>query len=65
MDQKMKRKRRSKNDPDGRSFRCIHCDKSYLSNPALTNHIKTKHPVNDPCNEKRGRGRPRKNVKFI
>jgi len=54
-----KRKRRSKNDQNGRKFQC-ECGKSYLSQPALTNHKKTKHE-NSHCSTKRGRGRPRKN----
>jgi len=54
-----KRKRRSKNDQDGRKYQCD-CGKSYLSQPALTNHKKTKHE-NSHCSAKRGRGRPRKN----
>jgi len=54
-----KRKRRSKNDPNGRKYQCD-CGKSYLSQPALTNHKKTKHE-NSNCSTKRGRGRPRKN----
>jgi len=62
--QEAKRKRRSKNEQEGRSFRCDTCGKSYLSQPALTNHNKTKHFQNDPC-FKRGRGRPRKNVSFL
>lgn len=55
-----KRKRRSKNDKDGRQYVC-ECGKSYLSQPALTNHKKTKHSKDDD-GIKRGRGRPRKNV---
>jgi hypothetical protein len=39
----MKRKRRSKNDPNGRMFKC-ECSKAYLSALALSNHIKAKHP---------------------
>ncbi len=58
---KQKRKRRSKNDSDGRSFKCAECGKSYLSMPALTNHRKTKHDFGKD-GEKKGRGRPRKNV---
>lgn len=54
------RKRRSKNDQDGRGYKC-ECGKSYLSQPALTNHKKTKHDQNS-SGLKRGRGRPRKNV---
>jgi hypothetical protein len=55
-----KRKRRSKNDQNGRKYTC-ECGKSYLSQPALTNHKKTKHEVSN-TSAKRGRGRPRKNV---
>lgn len=55
-----KRKRRSKNDQNGRKYTC-ECGKSYLSQPALTNHKKTKHEVSN-ISAKRGRGRPRKNV---
>ena len=59
MEQKDKRKRRSKNDPDGRAHKCDICGKTYLSRPALSQHIKTKHQ--DKMGEyKRGRGRPRK-----
>ena len=60
-DYQNKRKRRSKNEAEGRNFMC-ECGKSYLSAPALTNHKKTKHNSDDPT-LKRGRGRPRKNVK--
>jgi len=61
---KHNRKRRSKNDAEGRSFKCPECGKSYLSQPALTNHKKSKH--NYGINgEKKGRGRPRKNVIFL
>ena len=56
-----RRKRRSKNEQEGRCFRCPDCGKSYLSQPALTNHKKTKHDYNIN-GEKKGRGRPRKNV---
>lgn len=58
-----RRKRRSKNDQNGRKFQC-ECGKSYLSQPALTNHKKTKHE-NGNNSTKRGRGRPRKNVRDI
>lgn len=52
-------KRRSKNDPEGRSFKCDICGKTYLSRPAVTQHVKTKHP--DEMNKvKRNRGRPKK-----
>ena len=59
----VKRKRRSKNEVEGRSFVC-ECGKSYLSQPALTNHRKTKHDF-DKNTEKRGRGRPKKNVNSL
>jgi hypothetical protein len=58
---KNKRKRRSKNDPEGRQFKCDECGKCYLSIPALTCHKKTKHGYG-VGEEKKGRGRPRKNV---
>ncbi len=54
-----KRKRRSKNDQVGRSAKCIHCDKTYLSDIALNNHVKTKHAHLVEI-VARGRGRPRK-----
>jgi hypothetical protein len=40
-------------------FSC-HCGKSYLSQPALNNHIKTKHPELLEALPRTGRGRPRK-----
>lgn len=50
--------RRSKNDVEGRTYSCKHCDKSYLSYPALYTHCKQKH---NTCNTSgRGRGRPKK-----
>lgn len=54
-----RRKRRSKNDNDGRNAKCKHCDKTYLSAIALNNHIKGKHAhlVDIVL---RSRGRPRK-----
>jgi len=58
----VKRKRRSKNDASGRSYTCELCQKSYLSIPALTNHKKTKHLDEEANSQKRGRGRPRKNI---
>eukprot|EP00347_Sterkiella_histriomuscorum_P012296 403369133 len=64
--QKSKHKRRSKNDNQGRNFRCG-CGKKYLSYPALYTHIKTKHNGVTPTGTNtsqfqtgRGRGRPRK-----
>jgi len=35
-----KKSRRSKNDNEGRDFKCKHCDKTYLSYPALYTHSK-------------------------
>lgn len=54
-----RKKRRSKNDQEGRKHKCKHCDKTYLSEIALNNHVKTKHAhlVDIVA---RGRGRPRK-----
>lgn len=50
--------RRSKNDTEGRTYKCTQCGKSYLSYPALYTHCKTKH---NTCNTSgRGRGRPKK-----
>lgn len=37
-----KKKRRTRNDEEGRDFTCT-CGKKYLSYPALYTHIKTKH----------------------
>jgi hypothetical protein len=61
-----KKSRRSKNDNDGRDFKCKHCDKTYLSYPALYTHSKQKHAKGPdgapqaPPSSGRGRGRPRK-----
>ena len=49
-----------------RDFRCQICNKTYLSNPALYLHVKTKHcadlkPSGGTFEGKRSRGRPRKN----
>lgn len=60
-----KGKRRSKNDLEGRIYKCTHCDRTYLSYPALYTHIKTKHslPGETPSlTNGRGRGRPKKNI---
>lgn len=62
---KEKGKRRSKNDQEGRNYKCPHCIRTYLSYPALYTHIKTKHslPGEAPSlTNGRGRGRPKKNV---
>ena len=53
------RHRRSKHELEGRIYQC-ECGKSYLSQPALNNHKKTKHPELNEVGERRGRGRPRK-----
>lgn len=60
-------KRRSKNDNQGRDFKCKYCEKTYLSYPALYTHMKQKHSkgpdgeLRNPPTSGRGRGRPRKN----
>lgn len=61
LSEKQRRKRRSKNEAEGRNFECTDCGKCYLSLPALTNHRKTKHGYGQG-EDKKGRGRPRKNV---
>ena len=55
----IERHRRSKHEQQGRDFACD-CGKSFLSQPALNNHIKNKHPERLEGQIKRGRGRPRK-----
>jgi len=59
--QNSKVKRRSKNIMEGRSYKCKHCSKTYLSYPALYTHTKTKHKeINDHClSNGRSRGRPK------
>jgi hypothetical protein len=62
--QDFRKKRRSKNDNNGRDYVCG-CGKTYLSYPALYTHIKTKHNGENPCGTQqfqsgRGRGRPKK-----
>ena len=59
----IERHRRSKNEQEGRIYQCEICEKSYLSQPALNNHKKNKHQELYANVEKRGRGRPRKNVR--
>ena len=58
----IERHRRSKHEQEGRTFQCEHCSKSYLSKPALNNHMNTKHAdILQQMNiTKRKRGRPRK-----
>ena len=53
-----KRKRATKKESDVRNFKCPHCDKSYLSYPALYTHCKQKHNTNNHSG--RNRGRPKK-----
>lgn len=60
-------KRRSKNDLDGRDYKCSFCAKTYLSYPALYTHMKNKHSKGEDAqqlllNSGRGRGRPKKNA---
>ena len=55
----IERHRRSKHEQEGRIYGCD-CGKSFLSQPALNNHKKTKHPELLEGQPKRGRGRPRK-----
>lgn len=61
---KIKGKRRSKNETEGRNYKCTQCERTYLSYPALYTHIKTKHSVQGeaPMTSGRGRGRPKKNL---
>lgn len=61
---KQKGKRRSKNETEGRDYKCSQCEKTYLSYPALYTHIKTKHSNkgDTPITSVRGRGRPKKNT---
>lgn len=56
--EKVKRRRRGKNEIKDRKFQCPECEKCYLSGPALTTHRKTKHG-NGGTKEKK-RGRPKK-----
>ena len=56
---KKERRRRSRYELTGRNFTC-ECGKSYLSQPALSNHIKTKHLERLEGQPKRNRGRPPK-----
>lgn len=62
---KPRKKRRTKEEQDGRSYLCDVCGKAYFSYPAMTNHKKTKHvPVLNPeslnQSDKKSRGRPKK-----
>jgi len=57
--EKIKRHRRGKLDTaNERTFKCPDCEKSYLSDPALVVHRKTKHGYVGE-GEKRARGRPK------
>lgn len=48
---KRRAKRRSKNDLDGRDYKCSFCPKTYLSYPALYTHMKTKHSKGEKVTE--------------
>ena len=54
--------RRSKHEREGRDYKCEYCDKSYLSKPALNNHLYAKHQeiLQKLHITKKNRGRPRK-----
>lgn len=58
-EERRKNRRRSKNDNDGRTYKCDICGKAYLSYPALYTHVKTKHDLQGNKANK-GRGRPKK-----
>ena len=66
IDKIIERHRRSKHEQEGRIYNCEHCLKSYLSKPALNNHMNTKHAeiLKQMNIEKRKRGRPRKYVRI-
>ena len=51
--------RRSKKDNEGRDFKCQICEKTYLSNPAMYNHMKNKHAMDPTANKTSNRGRPK------
>ncbi len=57
-----KKHRRSRHCEEGRKFKCENCEKSYLSQPALLNHMFNKHPeiIKENKINKRKRGRPKK-----
>lgn len=57
----IKRHRRKKLETDIRDYKCLECDKCYLSLSALKNHLRTKHDYGK--NGKKGRGRPKKDFK--
>ena len=59
---KMETVKQTSNIPNIKEGNCLSCfcGKSYLSNAALQNHIKTKHPEILESQTIRGRGRPRK-----
>ena len=66
----VKTQRRSKNDKEGRIYKCQCCEKNYLSYPALYTHTKTKHKESNITtksdkekqagSQSKGRGRPKK-----
>ena len=60
--QKEKKHRRSRHCNEGRKYKCENCKKSYLSQPALLNHMFNKHPeiIKENNIIKRKRGRQKK-----
>ena len=62
----IKKQRRSRHCQEGRQFKCEKCNKSYLSKPALLNHMFKKHKdiLNENLIKKKRRGRP-KNFEII
>jgi hypothetical protein len=54
-----KRHRRGKFESNTRNYKCLECQKSYLSSSALKNHRRNKHDFGIDA-EKKGRGRPKK-----
>jgi hypothetical protein len=58
-------RRRKPEDDLTKAYSCEICGKKYMSQPAVNNHKKAKHPDKiDPNEEKRGRGRPKKITLF-
>jgi hypothetical protein len=60
IEKKQRKKRRKKNEIDGRNFLCNLCDKAYFSYPALINHKKMKHNPDQAPEEDKRRSRFKK-----